>query len=84
MSTESDQVALLQSKPILGRFGATDRGIPVGKVQEFGRLLQDKDSKEVTIHIHEGAGDGFMKPGGPQVQGRRRDRGLEGDRSLFR
>ena len=53
MSTESDQVALLQSKPILGRFGVTDRGIPVGKVQEFGRLLQDKDSKEVTIHIHE-------------------------------
>lgn len=65
--TEEDQIAKLRGKPVLGIFGATDRGIPVSKVQEFGELLQAK-SKDipVKIRVYEGAGHGFMRPGGPQ------------------
>jgi carboxymethylenebutenolidase len=66
VSTEPDAIAQLTGKPVLGIFGATDRGIPVDKVQEFGKKLQDSGSKAVTIKVYEGAGHGFMRPGGPQ------------------
>lgn len=65
--TEEEQIARLRGKPVLGIFGATDRGIPAAKVQEFGELLQanSKDTP-VKIRVYEGAGHGFMRPGGPQ------------------
>jgi len=69
VATEADQIAKLQGKPVLGIFGATDRGIPVSKVQEFGKLLQAKSNgNPVTIRIFEGAGHGFMRPRGPQFK----------------
>ena len=66
VSTEPDQIKALTGKPVLGIFGATDRGIPVDKVEEFGKKLREGGSKAVSIKIYPNAGHGFMRPGGPQ------------------
>lgn len=48
--------------PVLGIFGAEDRGIPVESVRRFERSMKELD-KDVSIHIYEGAGHAFMNPG---------------------
>jgi carboxymethylenebutenolidase len=47
--------------PILGNFGADDRGIPPADVKAFGQELV-KYGKLSDIKIYEGAGHGFMNP----------------------
>ncbi len=47
--------------PILGNFGADDRGIPPTDVRTFESELK-KDGKAADIKIYEGAGHGFMNP----------------------
>lgn len=66
VSAEPDQIKSLIGKPVLGIFGATDRGIPVDKVEEFGKRLREGGSKAVSIKMYPSAGHGFMRPGGPQ------------------
>jgi carboxymethylenebutenolidase len=47
--------------PILGNFGAEDRGIPPADVKAFESALK-KDNKSVDIKIYDGAGHAFMNP----------------------
>jgi carboxymethylenebutenolidase len=47
--------------PILGNFGADDRGIPPEDVHAFEAAL-NKEGKKNDIKIYEGAGHGFMNP----------------------
>lgn len=47
--------------PILGIFGAQDRGIPPADVKKFGEEL-DKLGKKVEVKIYEDAGHGFQNP----------------------
>jgi len=47
--------------PLLGNFGAEDRGIPPADVRAFESTLK-KDGKPVDIKIYEGAGHAFMNP----------------------
>ena len=49
--------------PILGLFGAEDRGIPVDLVRRFDSAL-DRLDKDHTIHIYPGAGHAFANPTG--------------------
>lgn len=65
VATEANQIEKLKGKPILGIFGADDRGIPVDKVRQFEQALKAQGNA-VVMHIYEGAGHGFMRPGGPQ------------------
>jgi carboxymethylenebutenolidase len=65
VATEPNQVARLKGKPVLGIFGADDRGIPADKVRQFEAALKAQGNP-VDMHIYEGAGHGFMRPGGPQ------------------
>ncbi len=65
ITTEGQQIDQLAGKPLLGIFGADDRGIPVDKVKQFTKLLEAKGSK-VELHVYPAAGHAFMRPGGPQ------------------
>src|SRR5437870_305027 len=47
--------------PILGNFGAEDRGIPPKDVHEFESALH-KEGKQADIKIYNGAGHAFMNP----------------------
>ena len=47
--------------PLLGNFGANDRGIPPADVKKFGAALT-KYGKLGDIKIYDGAGHGFMNP----------------------
>jgi len=47
--------------PILGIFGAQDRGIPVADVRKFGETL-DKMGKKIEIKIYDDAGHAFENP----------------------
>jgi len=47
--------------PILGIFGAQDRGIPVADVRKFGETL-DNMGKKVEIKIYDDAGHAFENP----------------------
>ena len=47
--------------PILGNFGAEDRGIPPADVREFDSVLKAA-GKKADIKIYGGAGHGFMNP----------------------
>ncbi len=60
--TDPDRLEKLDM-PILGLFGAEDRGIPVENVREFESVLNDL-GKDATIHIYEDAGHAFANPSG--------------------
>ena len=60
--TSREQLATLKM-PILGLFGAADRGIPVEGVKRFRDTL-DELGKDATIIIYEGAGHAFANPTG--------------------
>lgn len=47
--------------PILGLFGAQDRGIPPADVKKFGEAL-DKMGKKIEIKIYDDAGHAFENP----------------------
>jgi carboxymethylenebutenolidase len=47
--------------PLLGNFGALDRGIPPADVEAFDAALK-KAGKSSDIKIYDGAGHGFMNP----------------------
>ncbi len=66
ISVEPGQVAKLKGKPVLGIFGATDRGIPADKVRDFGKALDAASDATVDIQIYPGAGHAFMRKGGDQ------------------
>lgn len=49
--------------PIIGFFGAEDRGIPLDGVRRFESVL-DSLGKSVDIHVYEGANHAFANPSG--------------------
>lgn len=60
--TDPERLQVLDM-PILGIFGAEDRGIPVESVREFESVLNDLD-KNASIHVYEGADHAFANPSG--------------------
>ncbi|MCU1227205.1 MAG: Carboxymethylenebutenolidase [Acidobacteria bacterium] len=58
--TDPASIAKVNS-PILGNFGAADRGIPPADVRTFDAALKAA-GKSSDIKIYEGAGHGFMNP----------------------
>lgn len=53
--------------PVLGIFGAEDKGIPVDSVKAFEAALGTL-SKPASIHIYEGADHAFANPSGTRYQ----------------
>lgn len=49
--------------PLLGLFGADDRGIPVADVRQMESALRGL-GRDVTIQVYEGAGHAFANPSG--------------------
>jgi carboxymethylenebutenolidase len=47
------------SAPVLGIFGADDKGIPAESVRQFEKQARAL-GKDVTVHLYEGAGHAFM------------------------
>ena len=58
--TDRDAMTKINA-PLLGNFGAEDRGIPAADVKTFGQELT-KYGKLSDIKIYEGAGHAFMNP----------------------
>jgi carboxymethylenebutenolidase len=58
--TDPATIAKIDS-PLLGNFGALDRGIPPADVTAFDAALK-KAGKSSDVKIYEGAGHGFMNP----------------------
>jgi carboxymethylenebutenolidase len=58
--TDPKSIAALHA-PLLGDFGADDRGIPPADVQAFDAALK-KAGKSSDIKIYPGSGHGFMNP----------------------
>ena len=58
--TDADSITKIQA-PLLGNFGAEDRGIPAEDVKKFGGELT-KYGKLGDIKVYEGAGHAFMNP----------------------
>jgi len=64
--TDKEQLATLQM-PILGIFGADDKGIPLEGVREFETALRDL-GKDAAIHVYEGADHAFANPSGTRYK----------------
>jgi carboxymethylenebutenolidase len=62
LQTETDALAALAS-PVLGIFGAEDRGIPLEGVRKFEAALAEL-GKPASIHVYEGADHAFANPSG--------------------
>jgi carboxymethylenebutenolidase len=62
LETDADALAPLTS-PVLGIFGAEDRGIPVEGVRKFETALAEL-GKPASIHVYEGANHAFANPSG--------------------
>jgi carboxymethylenebutenolidase len=60
--TDPAELELLTA-PVLGIFGALDKGIPVETVREF-ELALDSLGKEAAIHVYEDADHAFANPSG--------------------
>lgn len=58
--TSPESIAKIHA-PLLGNFGAEDRGIPKADVIAFAKALKDA-GKTSDIKIYEGAGHAFMNP----------------------
>lgn len=58
--TDPATIAKIES-PLLGNFGALDRGIPPADVTAFDAAMK-KAGKSSDVKIYEGAGHGFMNP----------------------
>ena len=62
LTTDPEELRALSS-PVLGIFGALDKGIPVEMVREFEAALSELD-KEASIHVFENADHAFANPSG--------------------
>ena len=62
VNSDPDQLSQIEI-PLLGIFGAEDRGIPVEGVREFERVLLDLD-KEIELYIFDDADHAFANPSG--------------------
>jgi carboxymethylenebutenolidase len=62
LTSDPERLERLQA-PILGIFGAEDRGIPVESVREFEAALREL-GKPAAIHVYEGADHAFANPSG--------------------
>src|SRR6266496_6131946 len=60
LATDTEALKKINA-PILGLFGAQDRGIPPEDVKKFGQTL-DQLGKKVDITIYPDAGHGFQNP----------------------
>ena len=60
LATDPDALKKINA-PILGLFGAQDRGIPPADVHKFGEAL-DQMGKKIEIKIYDDAGHGFQNP----------------------
>src|SRR6266705_5068116 len=60
LATDTESLKKINA-PILGLFGAQDRGIPPEDVKKFGQTL-DQLGKKVDITIYPNAGHGFQNP----------------------
>jgi carboxymethylenebutenolidase len=60
LATDPDALKRINA-PILGIFGAQDRGIPVADVRKFGETL-DNMGKKIEIKIYDDAGHAFENP----------------------
>jgi carboxymethylenebutenolidase len=60
--TDADAVKSLNAR-VLGIFGEEDKGIPPKSVRAFEKALKEAGRGIERIHIFEGAGHGFMRPG---------------------
>ncbi|MEW4568143.1 dienelactone hydrolase family protein [Tautonia sp. JC769] len=65
VSIEPEQIDALAGRPVLGIFGAQDRGIPADRVRQVFDALKNAGST-VDLHIYDSAGHAFMRPGGDQ------------------
>jgi carboxymethylenebutenolidase len=64
-SLPTDKDALIKiACPVIGFFGAEDRGIPIDSIRQFEEALQSA-GKKVTIKIYEKAGHAFMNEDRP-------------------
>ena len=61
--TDDDDRLRVISSPILGLFGAEDKGISVASVRQFEAALE-RLRKNYEIHIYPGAGHAFADPSG--------------------
>lgn len=60
LATDAEALQKINA-PILGIFGAQDRGIPVADVRKFGETL-DNMGKKIEIKIYDDAGHAFENP----------------------
>lgn len=60
LATDADELKKINA-PILGLFGAQDRGIPPADVKQFAETL-DKMGKKIEIKIYPDAGHAFQNP----------------------
>jgi len=60
LATDPDSLKKINA-PILGLFGAQDKGIPPEDVRKFGEML-DKMGKKIEIKIYDDAGHAFENP----------------------
>ncbi|MBZ5545049.1 MAG: dienelactone hydrolase family protein [Acidobacteriia bacterium] len=60
MPTDPADIGKIQA-PVLGNFGAEDRGIPPTSVKAFGEAM-DAAAKSIEVKIYEGAGHAFENP----------------------
>ncbi len=61
--SDPEQIAPMKSKPVLGIFGAEDRGIPTADVRDYFQML-GSDGEMADVYIYDDAGHAFMRPGG--------------------
>jgi carboxymethylenebutenolidase len=66
LQTETDALAPLTS-PVLGIFGAEDRGIPLEGVRKFEAALAELGIP-ASIHVYEGADHAFANPSGTRYK----------------
>lgn len=55
------------ASPVLGLFGAEDRGIPVASVEQFEETLGSL-GKDVEVYVYEGADHAFANPSGTRYE----------------
>lgn len=80
---ETDPAALESlTSPVLGIFGALDKGIPVETVREFESAL-DSLGKEASIHVYEGADHAFANPSGTRYNAKAAEDAWEKTMAFF-
>lgn len=70
------------TSPVLGIFGALDKGIPLETVREFESAL-DSLGKEAAIHVYEGADHAFANPSGTRYNARAAEDAWEKTMAFF-